>query len=447
MVLKGKMVTHVCEDSNCFCVVDLSAFRKTIGVSYLFRERIMRMLDIAVAGFRLLCLSHTRRLIMVGASFSLAVPSSSSFRSSSASLSSLPSSTSHPGVVVAGKEEEGETKKQQRVGITSTRSYRYAALDMDGTLLNDCHVLSETTKDVLRRLLADNQGFGILIATGRAISTVYEHLLDLNLDDGVILPVVSSNGAQGRLCTIARADHDGTMTTPSTTRTVQSTMLFSLSVPQTTVQRTIDRAKALGLVVQYYVDDDIYANPMQPQHDENANAPSWHMELCQEYTVLTGSKTIYVEDDFAAAMQQGLPSKLLVLCPKDIQDDVMAQLERAFSDDTTIIPPEDRPHLVRGYLGWFVEILPPNVNKGSGLARMCDHLNIALDDVVAFGDGDNDYEFIQRAGWGIVMKNGQPVVKEVADEVIGWTNNEHGVVRTLEAMEARNELAAAAATS
>jgi hydroxymethylpyrimidine pyrophosphatase-like HAD family hydrolase len=412
------------------------------------------MLVVAVAGFRLLCLSHTRRLIMVGASFSsLAVPSSSSFRSSASSLSSLPSSTSHPGVVVAGVEEEGDTKEQQRVN-TSTRSYRYAALDMDGTLLNDRHVLSETTKDVLRRLLADNQGFGILIATGRAISTVYEHLLDLNLDDGVILPVVSSNGAQGRLCTtttttIARADHDGTMTTtPSTTtRTVQSTMLFSLSVPQTTVQRTIDRAKALGLVVQYYVDDDIYANPLQPQHDENANAPSWHMELCQEYTVLTGSKTIYVKDDFAAAMQQGLPSKLLVLCPKGIQDDVMVQLERAFSDDTTIVPPEDRPHLVRGYLGWFVEILPPNVNKGSGLARMCDHLNIALDDVVAFGDGDNDYEFIQRAGWGIVMKNGQPVVKEVADEVIGWTNNEHGVVRTLEAMEARNELAAAAATS
>jgi Cof subfamily protein (haloacid dehalogenase superfamily) len=387
-------------------------------------RRIMRMFLVGLL-IRLVCLSHTTVMVKVGA-FSLS--SSSVTTTTTTSLSSMSAASSPPlpppsiddDVVVVGEPQRTNNYQKKNGG----GPYTYAALDLDGTLLNSGHVLSDRTKETIRRLTAD-QGFRVLIATGRAISTVYHHVLDLNLDNGIVLPVISSNGAQGRLCALNKVVSavDGT-----TRDEIQSTMLFSLSVPQSTVQMAIDQAQQLGLVVQYYVGDDIYANP--------TNDVPWQTELCHKYTVLTGSKTIYVDDDFAVAMQQGLPSKLLVLCPPDRQIEIMAQFDRAFQD--TIL--EDRPHLVCGYLGWFMEILPPNVNKGSGLARMCAHLNISLDDVVAFGDGDNDFEFIQQAGWGIVMKNGRPVVKDVADEVIDWTNDEDGVVRTLEAMEARNEL-------
>jgi hydroxymethylpyrimidine pyrophosphatase-like HAD family hydrolase len=60
--------------------------------------------------------------------------------------------------------------------------------------------------------------------------------------------------------------------------------------------------------------------------------------------------------------------------------------------------------------------------------------------VVAFGDGDNDLEFIQFAGRGIVMKNGRDVVKQVADEVIDFTNDEEGVRRTLQRMQQNGQL-------
>jgi Cof subfamily protein (haloacid dehalogenase superfamily) len=383
----------------------------------------MRMFLVGLLVRLVVCLSHTTVMITVGA-FSLSsssVTTTTTSSSSSMSAASPPPSSIDDDVVVVGEPQRTNKKRSGGGG-----PYTYAALDLDGTLLNSGHVLSDRTKETIRRLTAD-QGFRVLIATGRAISTVYHHVLDLNLDNDIVLPVISSNGAQGRLCALNKVVSavDGTIRDE-----IQSTMLFSLSVPHSTVQMAIDQAQQLGLVVQYYVNDDIYANP--------TNDVSWQMELCHKYTVLTGSKTIYVDDDFAVARQQGLPSKLLVLCPPDRQIEIMAQFGRAFQD--TIVPPEDRPHLVCGYLGWFMEILPPNVNKGSGLARMCAHLNISLDDVVAFGDGDNDFEFIQQAGWGIVMKNCRPVVKDVADEVIDWTNDEDGVVRTLEAMEARNEL-------
>ena len=44
-------------------------------------------------------------------------------------------------------------------------------------------------------------------------------------------------------------------------------------------------------------------------------------------------------------------------------------------------------------------------------------LSLPLEEVIALGDGDNDLEFIQLAGWGVAMKNTRDVVKETADEV------------------------------
>ena len=76
------------------------------------------------------------------------------------------------------------------------------------------------------------------------------------------------------------------------------------------------------------------------------------------------------------------------------------------------------------------------MHKGAGLERLCrELLAVPLSAVVAFGDGDNDVEFLTLAGRGIVMKNGRRVAKEVADEMTKYTNNEDGVVRTLLEME------------
>lgn len=324
--------------------------------------------------------------------------------------------------------------------LVSSTSFRMVALDLDGTLLHSNHQMSDNTRDYLRYL--DEKGIIIVIATGRAAPTVYEHIERLNLPHPI--PVVCSNGSRGLQCSVMDHSDELSSSTSTSTRTsaatsslsslsIHSQELFSVPVPDGVARRTMELATELGCVTQYYVGEYIFANPWLPHH----------YELTALYKDLTGSQTIYVHDNFEAAWNLGLPSKQLVLCRCDEQDAIMEAFQTALnpnSDSSSIADGKSSATIVRGSLGWFLEVLHPDVCKGLGLKRMCEHLNVPLRDVVAFGDGDNDIEFIQLAGKGIVMKNGRDVCKEVADEVISYTNDEDGVMKTLQRMEAEGSL-------
>lgn len=78
-----------------------------------------------------------------------------------------------------------------------------------------------------------------------------------------------------------------------------------------------------------------------------------------------------------------------------------------------------------------VEIGPAGIDKGSGLAWLCDHLGVAADDVVAFGDEYNDHSMLRWAGHGVAMGNADHVTKALADEVAP-SNADDGVAVVLE---------------
>ena len=58
-------------------------------------------------------------------------------------------------------------------------------------------------------------------------------------------------------------------------------------------------------------------------------------------------------------------------------------------------------------------------------------LGIAPDDMIAFGDDENDYEILKYCGQGIAVANAIPSVKEIADEITD-SNDEDGVAKYLE---------------
>jgi Cof subfamily protein (haloacid dehalogenase superfamily) len=78
-----------------------------------------------------------------------------------------------------------------------------------------------------------------------------------------------------------------------------------------------------------------------------------------------------------------------------------------------------------------VELTPPGVHKGSGLAHLVSLLSIDRHDVVAFGDGLNDHEMLTWAGHGVAMGNAAAETKALADEVTA-SNDRDGVAIVVE---------------
>ena len=322
------------------------------------------------------------------------------------------------------------TKKKKDVPTT----YRMVALDLDGTLLSNDRQIAVEQAEYLRRL--QSKGLTICIATGRAPTGVYDHVTKLGINN---LPVVCSNGARGFYCsptTSDSVDRDdvaaATTTTPLPPPVVTTEKLFYDPVPKLIVERTIQLANQLGYAIQYYTEDDcVYANQKNPIH----------YKMTQQYTNYTGVRIDHVDDDFQSLLVDGpdqqLPSKLLVLFDEKDPDVARRYFTTEFS---TPEGEEEEATVVKGYCTWFLEILSSSVNKGQGLKQMCSVLNIPLEEVIAIGDGCNDIEFLQMAGLGVAVANAEPEVKDCADFVSEYTNNQHGVMKVLQDLDGQNRL-------
>lgn len=79
----------------------------------------------------------------------------------------------------------------------------------------------------------------------------------------------------------------------------------------------------------------------------------------------------------------------------------------------------------------FLEIVAAGIDKGAGLAALCEHLGIERESVVAFGDAQNDAAMLAWAGHGVAMANAFEDALAVADEVT-LTNVEDGVAVVVE---------------
>jgi Cof subfamily protein (haloacid dehalogenase superfamily) len=65
----------------------------------------------------------------------------------------------------------------------------------------------------------------------------------------------------------------------------------------------------------------------------------------------------------------------------------------------------------------FIEILSTDCSKGSALNILTEMLGIDTANVIAIGDNLNDLEFLNEAGLGIAVDNAHPELKKNADEL------------------------------
>ena len=87
----------------------------------------------------------------------------------------------------------------------------------------------------------------------------------------------------------------------------------------------------------------------------------------------------------------------------------------------------------------WLEIMPKHVNKASALWKICDRLGISMNEVMAFGDAQNDLKMLQQVGVGVAMGNAMDEAKYAAT-VVTDTNMNNGIGKVIDALLAGKEM-------
>lgn len=224
----------------------------------------------------------------------------------------------------------------------------------------------------------------MLVATGRMFRSARPYLERAGIDD----PVVCYQGA-------AVVDpRDGTFLVHQP---------IALDVAREAVAALLER----GYPPNVYVDDELVVAEHTPY--SQAYAGFQHLPVSE-----VGDLLGWLERP---------PTKLVVVDDPERLDALRPTLEERFGG---------RLFLAKS-LPYFLELASPDVSKGSGLAFVAERLGLPLERVVAFGDGENDLELLETAGFGIAVANAHELLLARADWVCPGPDEE-GLAQVLEAL-------------
>lgn len=270
-----------------------------------------------------------------------------------------------------------------------THKIKMIGLDLDGTLLTDKKELTVRTREVLAKAI--RSGIVVLVATGRPWMGVPEELREF---PGMNY-ALTSNGAR--------------IIDTRTGNVIEEHLLSVKSAK-----------KALEICRKYDTLQEVY-------FDGQGYAPAEKMEFVERYHKNPNMweymrKTrIPVDDIFELVDRENRGLDKTQALFADMSERKRAWEELARHEDLELV----------GSLRYNIEVNAAGVNKGTGLVNLGSRLGIKWEEIMAFGDGDNDTVMLKEVGFGVAMANGEPQVKEAAD-YITLSNEEDGVAQAIE---------------
>jgi len=266
--------------------------------------------------------------------------------------------------------------------------FKMAAFDMDGTLLNREHQLSERTIAAVK-MVADS-GLIVLLATGRMTSAVKNHLKKLKTPE----LVVTHNGALVKDLETGVISHHET-------------------IPKRVVLKLLELLEGEDTVVHFNYYDNIYLVR------EHSYSEQYSQELQVNFTYVPSFKLL-----------EGEPTTIVLIDKKPVLVSLVENLANHFQEDFCYVMSPWQDGI------WRMQFMPANTSKGKAVLQVARSFDIHPEEIISFGDSYNDVEMIADTGLGIAMGNAVPELKQVADFVT-LSNQEDGVAHILEALISR----------
>jgi Cof subfamily protein (haloacid dehalogenase superfamily) len=263
---------------------------------------------------------------------------------------------------------------------------KLVATDLDGTLVRSDDTVSAYTHEVLDKVRA--AGIRVVGATGRGPRLTELTRNDIRDADFLVL-------AQGGWVVDQR----------------ESTLLRATRLPGAVLSSVLSLIEAevgpLSVMVEALEHEN---SPLWGDYD-----PTWRYPV----TVESRTRAEYTQADVIKAFARSFDHDV---------DELLAVARR--------VVPADLATVTQAGLN-YVEICPPGVDKGTGLAVVAQSVGVDPDDVLVFGDMPNDLPMFGWAGWGrVAVANAHHELLAVADEVT-LTNDEDGVAVYLDRLLSR----------
>lgn len=263
--------------------------------------------------------------------------------------------------------------------------YKLLVLDVDGTLLNDAKEISKRTLAAL--LKVQHMGVRIVLASGRPTYGLISLAKTLELGNfgGFI---VSYNG-----CQIIKAEN--------------GEILFERRINPEMLPYLEKKAHKNGFAIFTYQDDTLITDAPENEYILK--------EAKLNDLILIDESEFSTSIDFA-------PCKC-VLVSND--EEALVSLENHWKKRLggTLDVFRSEPY--------FLEVVPPGIDKANTLAVLMQHLDVTREEVIAIGDGVCDVTMLQLAGLGVAMGHAPGSVQVCADYVT-TSNEEDGVAQAVE---------------
>ena len=278
--------------------------------------------------------------------------------------------------------------------------YKLITVDLDGTLLNKYGEVSEYTKNIIKKVT--DQGILVVLASGR----ISESVLTIAKEIGANKYYISGNGS----------------------------VLYDMQKKEIIYEKYLSKEKVLELIELceknsiYY---NIYTESSVIAKSLNYNVAFYNYENTKKSS---DKKTeINIVDDVYNYIKTLNTNKFLKMTICDENKIVFSSILHI---DVLEVSHMSKKKIKMGTkevsVGYYyTEVSSKNVDKWYAIEEIMKKENIAKEEVISFGDNNNDILMIKNAGLGIAMGHSNEQVKKVA-KFVTQTNDEDGVAKALE---------------
>lgn len=260
--------------------------------------------------------------------------------------------------------------------------------DLDGTLLDKDHLVNRCVASTLEKIRS--MGLDITFATGRALHATKPYTEALNIEK----PVILLNGAR--------------IYDP-----VADKYLVQYRFQKSSVVRILNSEFTKRATVGIFIEDETYL---------------WNVHTgASDYIYRDAMTYRSTKDPFSLDLNSVV--KIVFSSFPEVLNDIYESCKFELRNAAEIVRSERD----------LIEFLPPGVNKGTALEKLCSLLEIKMENVIAVGDSLNDLQMIKKAGVGVAVGNASEEVKRVSKIVLG-ANRDEGFKELIEHLQRLGEI-------